>query len=139
MVYTPKTLKNTASVKEFIAAVSNEGRRLDAEVILKLMKRITGKPAKMWGPSIVGFDQYHYKYDSGHEGDMCMIGFSPRSQALTLYILIDFPGQDVLLSKLGKYKRGKGCLYINKLSDVDLAVLEQLTTAAYQHMKTKYG
>jgi len=135
----PKPKKNTASVKEFIAAVSNETRRRDAEVVLKLMQRVTGKPAKMWGPSIIGFDQYHYKYDSGHEGDICMIGFSPRSQALTLHTLTGFAGQDDLLAKLGKHKRGKGCLYVNRLADIDMGLLEQLAVASYSHMKQQYS
>lgn len=130
-----KTQKNTASVEEFLAAVANEGRREDARAVLKLMQKITGKKPCMWGPSIVGFDQYHYRYASGHEGDMCMIGFSPRASALTLYVLPGFDDKQELLQQLGKHKTGKGCLYISKLADVDMKVLEKIIRAAYAWMK----
>ncbi|MES2623862.1 MAG: DUF1801 domain-containing protein [Pseudomonadota bacterium] len=130
-----KTKKNTASVAEFIANVTNDTRREDASTVLKLMQKVTGKQPKMWGPSIVGFDEYHYRYESGHEGDMCMIGFSPRVSALTLYTLPAFEGRKELLSQLGKHKEGKGCLYISKLADVDLNVLETIIRAAYTWMQ----
>ena len=103
------------------------------------MRRVTGEPAKMWGPSIIGFGQYHYRYDSGHEGDMCLIGFSPRKANLVLYVLPGFEGQADMLARLGKHKHGKGCLYINKLADVDLAVLEELAAASFKHMKAKHA
>ena len=134
-----KTRATKVSVKDFLNNVADEQRREDAFNVLKIMKKITRKQPKMWGPSIVGFDQYHYRYDSGHEGDMCMVGFSPRSQALTLYVMPGFKGQDTLLQKLGKHKSGKGCLYIKKLADIDPAVLEKIITAAYSHMKKKYN
>lgn len=132
-----KTQKTSVSVADFIAAVPNDTRRADAQVIVKLMQKITGKNPKMWGPTIVGFDEYHYRYESGHEGDMCMVGFSPRGSALVLYVLVG-EAYEALLPALGKYKRGKGCLYINKLADVDLAVLEQLIREAYAWMTRKY-
>jgi hypothetical protein len=132
-----KTKKTAVSVAEFIAAVPNETRRADAQVVLKLMQKVTGKKPKMWGPTIVGFDEYHYRYDSGHEADMCMTGFSPRGTALVLYVLVG-DEVDALLPKLGKHKRGKGCLYVNKLADVDLKVLEQLIRAAYAWMQKKH-
>lgn len=132
------TKVNEASVTDFLNAVANDTRREDSFAVLKLMQRITGKKPKMWGGSIVGFDQYHYKYDSGHEGDICMIGFSPRANALTLYTLPGFDGEEALLKQLGKHKRGKGCLYINRLADVDLQVLQKLVRAAHDCMKTRY-
>jgi hypothetical protein len=98
------------------------------------MKTVTRKTPKMWGPSIVGFGQYHYRYASGHEGDICMAGFSPRSGALVVY-LTEFAGRAALLKQLGKHRIGKGCLYINRLEDVDLDVLRQLVTASYEHAK----
>jgi len=133
-----KTKKNAASVSEFLEAVSNETRRADAKAVLKLMQKATGKKPKMWGSAIVGFDEYHYKYDSGHEGDMCMVGFSPRASATVLYTLAGSSGEDALLKKLGKHKRGKGCLYINKLADVDTAVLEELVRESHKCMQQRY-
>jgi len=107
--------------------------------LLRLMRKMTGKQPKMWGPSIVGFDRYHYRYDSGHEGDMCMIGFSPRSAALTLYLMPAFPGHDQLMRKLGKHRRSKACLYINKLADVDLDVLGDIIRVSYRHARKQYA
>ena len=101
------------------------------------MKKITGKPAKMWGPTIVGFDQYHYKYPSGHEGDMCLTGFSPRKASLVLYLGPALEDKK-LMSRLGKYKTGKGCLYINKLDDIDRDVLRELVTKAVATMRELY-
>jgi hypothetical protein len=132
-----KTKKTEVSVADFIDAVPNETRRADARAVLKMMQKITGKKPKMWGPTIVGFDEYHYKYESGHEGDMCMLGFSPRGSALVLYVLCSDDAESYL-AKLGKHKRGKGCLYVNKLADVDLKVLEQLTAASYRWMVKKH-
>ena len=134
-----KTKQHSGSVKEFVDAVKNDTRRADARVILKLLRKITGKQAKMWGPSIIGFDKYHYKYDSGHEGDICMIGFSPRSASLVFYIMTGFKGYNGLLKKLGKHKTSKACLYINKLADVDMAVLEEILSQSYQFTRQKYS
>lgn len=128
-----KTRKTRVSVKAFLATVSNDRRRQDGETLLALMKKVTGKQPVMWGPSIIGFDEIHYKYESGHEGDICRIGFSPRKQAISLYLPTGFANADKLKQKLGKYKSGKGCMYINKLADVDMDVLEQLISASYQH------
>jgi hypothetical protein len=102
------------------------------------MEELTAKPAKMWGSSIVGFDEYLYRYESGHEGHICMIGFSPRANALVLYTLPGFPREDQLLAKLGKHKRGKGCLYINKLADIDMSVLKSLVREAYAWMRKQH-
>jgi hypothetical protein len=134
-----KTKANNASVDDFLNAVANPARREDALTVLRLMKAITRKPPQMWGPSIVGFDKYHYQYESGREGDMCMIGFSPRAQALTIYLMPDFAGYQGLLRKLGKCTTSVSCLYIRKLADVDLAVLRELLTKAYREMKAKYS
>lgn len=133
-----KTTRNNASVPAFLNSVENPKRREDAKAIKKLMDTITGWKAKMWGPSIVGYGQYHYKYDSGREGDMCVTGFSPRKQALTVYIITGFSAYDDLLAKLGKHKTGRSCLYINKLEDVDLKVLEILIRKSIAYMKKKY-
>lgn len=134
-----KTQVTEASVTDFLNTVADDTRRTDCFAVAKLMQKITGKKPKMWGGAIVGFDQYHYRYESGHEGDMCMIGFSPRANALTLYVLHDIPQREALLARLGKHKTGKGCLYINKLADIDLKVLETLIRTSYQWIKAKYS
>ncbi len=121
-----KTQKNDESVEEFLNGVENDRRREDSFAILELMKAVTGEEPSMWGPSIVGFGSYHYKYASGREGDWMKVGFSPRKQNLTLYIMDGFNSHEDLLKKLGKHKTGKSCLYINKLEDVDQEVLKEL-------------
>lgn len=127
-----KTKENSTSVKEFINNVKNDTRRKDSETVLNIMKKVTGKRPKMWGASIVGFGKTSYKYASGKEGEICTIGFSPRSQALAFYGLTSFKNSDTLVGKLGKHKLGQGgCLYINKLGDVDLDVLESIIEKAY--------
>jgi hypothetical protein len=138
MAYQTKTQVTATSATDFLSQITDDTKREDAFTILKLMQKVTGKQPKMWGPSIIGFDQYHYTYDSGHEGDMCMLGFSPRAQALTLYVLHELPDKESLLAKLGKHKTGKGCLYIKKLADVDLKILEALIAAAYAYMTAKH-
>ena len=126
-----KTKPTQADVDDFIASVEKPVRRADARVLRDLMERVTGEPATMWGPSIVGFGSYHYRYASGHEGDACRLGFSPRSANLVLYVG-GFPDYEALLAKLGKHKRSKACLYLNKLADVDMAVLEEIARRTYQ-------
>jgi hypothetical protein len=121
-----KTRKTNVSVKGFIDSIENEQRRKDSRVVLEMMKKITGEKPKMWGTSIVGFGSYHYKYASGHEGDWPLTGFSPRKQALTLYIMSGFAEYETLMKTLGKYKTGKACLYIRKLEDVDQPTLKKL-------------
>ena len=133
-----KTRPTEVSVEAFLDNVADPQRREDARVVRAMMERITGEPAKMWGPSIVGFGTYHYKYDSGHEGSMCRLGFSPRKAELVLYVLTESAGQDALLARLGKHKTGKSCLYIKRLSDVDEGVLEELTVHALNYMNEKY-
>jgi hypothetical protein len=133
-----KTKPTDVSPVAFIDQVENEQKRKDSHELVGLMKKVTGKPAKMWGPSIVGFGQYHYKYESGHEGDMPLTGFSPRKQSLVLYL---GPGLEdkKLMSKLGKHKVGKGCLYINKLDDVDRDLLKELVTKSVREMRKRYS
>jgi hypothetical protein len=121
----------------FIKQVKDAQKRKDCEELVVMMKEITGKPPKMWGPSIIGFDQYHYKYESGREGDICLTGFSPRSQALTLYVggaLND----EKLMAKLGKYKTGKGCLYIKTLADVDRTVLRAVVKKSVEETRKRH-
>ena len=126
------------SVPAFLDACADEERRTDAKALAKLMQKVTGKKAAMWGPSIVGFDSYHYKYESGREGDMLVVGFSPRKAANVLYGAIGFDGDEDLLAKLGKHTTGKGCLYIKKLADVDAKVLETLIKKAIAATKTRH-
>jgi hypothetical protein len=133
-----KTQKNRASVAKFLNSVENEQRRRDAKEVAKIMKDITGEKPVMWGDSIVGFGEYHYRYATGREGDWLATGLSPRKQALTLYIMAGFDGYPELMEKLGKYKTGKGCLYINRLEDVHLPTLKQLIQKSYRHVK-KHG
>ncbi|MEO5642907.1 MAG: DUF1801 domain-containing protein [Bacteroidia bacterium] len=120
-----KTKVNALSVKKFLDAIPDKQISKDAHAISDIMKSVTNVEPKMWGSSIVGFDSYHYKYDSGHEGDMCLVGFSPRKKNFSLY-LGGFDELGDLMSKLGKHKVGKGCLYINKLEDVDIKVLKKV-------------
>lgn len=133
-----KTKPTPVNVADFIDAVENPVRRDDAKTVCAMLERITGEPPKMWGPSIIGFGSYHYKYDSGHEGDMCRLGFSPRKAELVLYILTGAPDEADKLARLGKHKTGKSCLYIKKLSDVDMAVLEELSRDRLKHMDQAY-
>jgi len=129
-----KTKKNEASVEGFLKSVENEKRREDSFVVLDLMKEVTGEKPTMWGTSIVGFGSYHYKGASGREGDWMKVGFSPRKQSMSLYIMDGFGSYDSLLDKLGKYKTGKSCLYINKLEDVDQTVLRELVKQSFKSM-----
>jgi hypothetical protein len=133
-----KTKPTAVSVDSFIDAVENPVRREDARVVLAMMGRITGQAPLMWGPSIIGFGSYHYRYDSGHEGDAPRLGFSPRKAQLVLYVLSEWPGQADLLARLGKHKTGSSCLYINKLADVDLTVLEALARGCWDWMNARY-
>ncbi len=121
-----KTKQNDASVEDFINAVESEQKRKDAYTILELMKTITGEPAKMWGPSIIGFGKVPLKYASGRELEWPICGFSPRKASISLYVSCNISTQQDLLNKLGKHKTGKGCLYINKLTDVNMDVLNEL-------------
>ena len=133
-----KTKPTEVSVDAFIEAVADPVRREDAKRVCAMMERVTGEPPRMWGPSIIGFGSYHYKYDSGHEGTACRLGFSPRKAEQVLYVLTGEPEQQEQLSRLGKHKTGKSCLYVKKLADVDMAVLEEITRGALKHMNARY-
>jgi hypothetical protein len=130
-----KTVKNEKSVTDFLNSVEHQKRREDGFEILKLMTEITGEEPAMWGDSIIGFGEYTYKYKSGREGTWMHVGFSPRKQNLTLYIMDGFDGHAKLLEKLGKHKTGKSCLYINKLEDVDQDMLRELVKQSVAYMK----
>jgi hypothetical protein len=133
-----KTKPTEQSVESFLNKITDEKVREDCFTITRLMKKVTGLNPKMWGPAIVGFGKYHYKYGSGHEGEICLVGFSPRKQNLSLYVLAGFTGQTDLLNKLGKHKAGKGCLYVKKLEDVNLDILEILIKKSAEFLKKKF-
>ena len=130
-----KTQRNDGDVEAFLNEIPNEKKRADAFAVLELMKQATGEEPAMWGDSIVGFGEYHYRYASGREGDWFVAGFSPRKQNLTLYIMAGFDHYDELMDRLGKYKTGKSCLYLNKLADVDPDVLTELVRRSVAHMR----
>jgi Domain of unknown function (DU1801) len=130
-----KTQRTHASVSAFLRGLADESRRKDCQTLVRIMTRAVGAKPRMWGSSIVGFGHYHYKYASGRENDWFLAGFSPRKQDLTIYIMAGFDRYDALMAKLGKYKTGKSCLYIKRLADVDVAVLQELITASVTHMK----
>lgn len=130
-----KTQKNDASVEDFLEGVENEQKRDDSKRIVELMHDVTGEDPAMWGESIVGFGEYTYRYASGREGEWMLVGFSPRKQNLTVYIMSGFEEYEDLLRRLGKHKTGKSCLYINKLDDVDIEVLEELVAKSVELMR----
>jgi hypothetical protein len=142
--YELKTKVTDADVRAFITAVDNDTRRSDAENLLDIYAEATGLEPKMWGPSIIGYGSYHYKYDSGREGDMCRAGFSPRKGNLALYLMGGYSNpdtqteMDALRAKLGKHKAGASCLYINKLADVDLDILKEMVKLDLAWMDKKY-
>lgn len=125
-----KTKPTKLSVAAFIAGLTDPAKRAEAKVLITLMQGAAGEEPRMWGPSIVGFGSYHYKYESGREGDILLIGFSPRKAAHVFYGMTGFPDSEALLAKLGKHTTGKGCLYIKKLADVDEKVLEAMAVKA---------
>jgi hypothetical protein len=133
-----KTKPSGSSVAAFIESVADEARRADAKALVGLLERASGEKAKMWGPSIIGFGSCHYTYDSGREGDMPLVGFSPRKAATVLYGLTGFSGSEQLLTKLGKHTAGKGCLYVKKLADVDRKVLAGLAARSVAAKRAKH-
>ncbi len=133
-----KTKPNNLSVNEFLNSVEDEKKRADSFRILRIMQEITKDTPKMWGPSIIGFGNYHYKYESGREGDFFITGFSPRKQNLTIYIMPGFERYEELMADLGKYKTGKSCLYIRKLEDIDTDILKKLIAESVAYMIKKY-
>lgn len=134
-----KTKPNDGDPNAFIASIEDLKKRNDAHELLGMMKKISGCQPKMWGDSIIGFGAYHYKYDSGREGDWFISGFSPRKQYLSIYIMSGFDRYNDLLSRLGKYKTAKSCLYIKRLDHVDREVLYDLIQASYKRMDEKYN
>lgn len=132
-----KTQPNDASIEDFLQTIEDEQQRADSFTLLALMRELTGDQGKMWGGSIIGFGHYHYKYASGREGDWFQVGFSPRQQSLSLYIVDGFGKYDEHLAKLGKYKTGKSCLYIKRLSDVDQQVLRQLIEDSVHYLANR--
>jgi hypothetical protein len=134
-----KTKSTTASVERYISSITDETRRMDCQALVTLMTRATKEPAIMWGSSIVGFGSYHYRYESGHEGDSCLTGFSSRKGDISIYLTGSVLEQTALLSSLGKHKVGKGCLYIRALNDVDLKVLAALIARAASERRKSHA
>lgn len=136
--HTPnKTQPTTVSIKDFLSGIQDESKKKDAQQLVQLMSEITGKPPVMWGPSIIGFDQCHYNYESGREGDTGAIGFSPRKTNLTIYLVDGVSKYTTLLSKLGPHKTGKVCVYIKRLSDIDMKILEELIRESYKYIMSR--
>jgi hypothetical protein len=139
-----KTKQTDADVGAFLARIKPVAKRADAEALVALFKEVTGYPPRMWGPSIIGFGSYHYKYDSGHEGDMCRAGFSPRKANISIYLTGGYNNPatqaklEALRARLGKHKTGKACLYINRLSDVDIAVLKEMIETDLAYVNERY-
>lgn len=134
-----KTKKTGMSAEDFIESVADEGKRDDCRTIMSMMEKITKAPPTMWGPAIVGFGDYHYVYASGREGDWFLMGFSPRKQNLTIYLTEGFDSHADLMSKLGKFTTGMGCLYIKRLGDIDMKVLEKLLITSAKRLAKKQG
>jgi len=138
MAYETKTRPNEVSAADFIAAVENPQRRADAETLSTLFEEISGEPPVMWGPSIIGFGRYHYRYDSGHEGDAARIGFSPRKAQTVVYIVPGFTARADLIMRMGKVKSGGSCLYISRLDRIDMDALRELAVWSLDDMREKY-
>ncbi|WP_259545448.1 DUF1801 domain-containing protein [Heyndrickxia sp. FSL K6-6286] len=137
-MYKLKTKENDHSVIEFIENIENPKKREDAYQLLDIFTETTGYPAKMWGTSIIGFGSYHYKYKSGHEGDAPFVGFSPRKAKISLYLATGEPKREELLNQLGKHTTGKACVYVNKLSDIDVTILKLLIDQSVNFLKVTY-
>ena len=134
-----KTQKTSENVEWFLSSISEEQKRLDCLKLLDIMQNITQASPAMWGTSIVGFGEYHYRYKTGREGDWFLTGFAPRKQALTLYLMCDLSHDGLNFDGLGKYKKSKGCLYIKRLSDIDLAVLKRIIKDSIKIIQQKYS
>ena len=135
---TNKTVSTPVNPADFIASVADSAQRADTMALDAMMTRLSGEAATMWGPSIIGYGAYHYRYDSGREGDMCRIGFSPRKGQTVIYLVDGYDGKEAQLARLGKHKIGKSCLYIKRLSDVDRNVLEEMIVDSLAYMDAKY-
>ena len=137
-MYEPKTKETESNVIEFIEKVENPKKRQDAYELLDIFTEATGLKAKMWGPSIIGFGSYHYKYASGHEGEAALVGFSPRKAKISLYFQVGDTKREELLKNFGKYTSGKGCVYINKVEDISIDVLKELINHTVAFLKDTY-
>ena len=133
-----KTQETAVCVGDFLETVPDEAQRADARTIIAMMERLSGEPPRMWGPSIIGFGRYHYKYESGREGDMARIGFSPRKGQTVVYLVDGYGDRADQLTRLGRHKIGKSCLYIKRLSDIDVTVLEEMVVGSLAYMAKKY-
>ena len=134
-----KTKATDASVEQYLAAIEDEARRADCRALVKLMRKLTGEPPKMWGTSIVGFGSYHYKYESGREGNSCATGFSSRKGDISVYLMASSPDREQLLTQLGPHKTGKACLYVRRMSDVEPKVLEKLIAGSVAEVRRRYS
>ncbi|MES2129546.1 MAG: DUF1801 domain-containing protein [Pseudomonadota bacterium] len=134
-----KTKATAASVDAYLAAIEDEARRSDCVALSRLMAKASGEKPVMWGTGIVGFGSYHYVYDSGREGDSCLVGFASRKGDISIYLTADFPGIEDVLARLGKHKRAKACLYVRRLADVDLQVLEQLVAGSVAERRRRHA
>ncbi|MAP93755.1 MAG: hypothetical protein CMK07_02275 [Ponticaulis sp.] len=133
-----KTKPTDVTPERYVASVENDIRRADADALLKIFAEVTGLKPQMWGPSIIGYGRYHYKYESGREGEFLMTGFSPRKANQVIYVMPGYTDHSAILDRIGKYKLGKSCLYINKLADIDLNVLKELIASGFSEMKARY-
>jgi hypothetical protein len=134
-----KTTETEASVEDFLNGITDDERREDAFKIAAIMREVTGYEAKMWGPAIIGFGSYHYKYESGREGDAPRAGFSPRAKEFALYLTASFDGRETLLQKFGKHKSAKACIYVKKVKDVDENILREMIKRSVAYITEKYG
>ena len=137
-MYQLKTRPEDEKVTAFLDKIGDENSRADCYAIAAIMEKVTGQPAMMWGTAIIGCDKYHYKYASGHQGEMCLVGFSPRKANITLYLKAGNMNDDDILQKLGKYKMGKGCIYIKRLADINLDILEAIITRSVKMIRQQY-
>ena len=133
-----KTTETSASVSEFVKAIGDEQRKKDAQEIIKIMKEQSGFEPKMWGPSIIGFGSYHYKYESGHEGDAPLVGFSPRKAEFAIYLTSQFDNREELLKQFGKHKSAKACIYFKKIEDINVDVFKKMISNSLKYYKAKY-
>ncbi len=133
-----KTVETTESVHKFLDAIADVEKRRDCYAIVELMKGQSGFDPKMWGPSIIGFGSYHYKYESGREGDAPLVAFSPRKSEITLYLSANFEKREEMLKKFGKHKSAKGCVYIKRLEDIDISILKKMISSSIKHVRSLY-
>jgi hypothetical protein len=133
-----KTIPTSGDVEQYLSSIADEKQRQDCFTLLELMRRVTGEQPMLWVGNIIGFGRYHYKYASGHEGDAALVSFAPRKGNLSLYVLSGFEGQEQLLAMLGKHKAGKGCLYINRLDDIDLPTLGRIVQGTVENIRGLY-